>query len=607
MRAINELRPRLGLELTATPFVETPKGPLAFRNIVQDYTLARAIADGFVKILAVVTRQNFNPAHLEAGELEQIKLEDGVRLHENVKGELATYALESGIARVKPFMLVIARDTTHAAALLALIESQDFFNGRYIGKAIQIDHTSEDLMIDRLLRVEQADEPTEIVIHVNMLKESWDVTNLYTIVPLRAANARTLIEQSIGRGLRLPFGRRINRKRQSESGQQLTDPVDRLNIVAHDRFQDIVDEANREGSSVRLMEHLLLTADGQIDSTRAVVAQPSVLGMLGIGTAPALEDAPDTAEQGEPAPIFASPKAQQIAAQTYREAQKLSREVARVPNAAALLSPEVQAQLVRAVEASAAPSQPALLDAGAESVSGVDVAAVVRQATEILVAQTISIPRISVTPLGEVRTLFAPFTLDLSGVSYRAGTKNLVIQNLSDNAQEWLGADNLDSRQEPHLPDQVVSLILNNPEVNYDDNSDMLYALADQVIAHFEAQELSNHEIKEVLSTNRRTLSRLIFAQMRLHQHTPPTEYERVVRQGFTELRPSTLTAGRDGVISNPQQRPPTGAAIATCIYTGFARSLYASVKFQSDAERLLGVILDRDAQKWFRPVLGQF
>src|ERR1700738_3437521 len=62
--------------------------------------------------------------------------------------------------------------------------------------------------IEKLLKVENTDEPTEIVIHVNMLKEGWDVTNLYTIVPLRAANARTLIEQSIGRGLRLPYGKR---------------------------------------------------------------------------------------------------------------------------------------------------------------------------------------------------------------------------------------------------------------------------------------------------------------------------------------------------------------------------------------------------------------
>ena len=35
----------------------------------------------------------------------------------------------------------------------------------------------EEEMIRRLLAVESYDEPTEIVIHVYMLKEGWDVTN----------------------------------------------------------------------------------------------------------------------------------------------------------------------------------------------------------------------------------------------------------------------------------------------------------------------------------------------------------------------------------------------------------------------------------------------
>ena len=87
---------------------------------------------------------------------------------------------------------------------LELMESAAFFEGRYKGKIIQVDSSktgaAEEEMINRLLAVESRDEPTEVVIHVNMLKEGWDVTNLYTIVPLRAANARTLIEQSIGRG-----------------------------------------------------------------------------------------------------------------------------------------------------------------------------------------------------------------------------------------------------------------------------------------------------------------------------------------------------------------------------------------------------------------------
>ncbi|MBN0911526.1 type III restriction endonuclease subunit R, partial [Pseudomonas aeruginosa] len=100
--------------------------------------------------------------------------------------------------------------------------------------------------ITRLLTVESVDEPTEIVIHVNMLKEGWDVTNLYTIVPLRAAKARTLVEQSIGRGLRLPYGKRTG-----------VEAVDRLNIVAHDKFQEIIDDANRADSPIRLKQVIL--------------------------------------------------------------------------------------------------------------------------------------------------------------------------------------------------------------------------------------------------------------------------------------------------------------------------------------------------------------
>jgi type III restriction enzyme len=257
LKAINELNPILGLELTATPFVESPssnksiKAPVFFKNIIYDYPLSKAMEDGYVKEPAVVTQKNFDPSQFNSEQLERIKLEDGIRVHEATKVELETYARQNGKEIVKPFILVIARDTTHAAELKKLLESDCLCNGNYNGKVIQVDSSQsgeeKEENVERLLAVEKNDEPTEIIIHVNMLKEGWDVTNLYTIIPLRAANARTLVEQSIGRGLRLPYGKRC-----SLSGTFGVSTVDRLNIIAHDKFQEIVDEANRSDSPIHI-------------------------------------------------------------------------------------------------------------------------------------------------------------------------------------------------------------------------------------------------------------------------------------------------------------------------------------------------------------------
>ncbi len=130
VRSINELKPLFGLEVTATPFVESSRGPVPFKNVVMDYPLARAMEDGFVKEPAVVTQRNFDAKAHTPEEIEKTKLEDGVRLHETTKVELLTYARENGhipnMRPVKPFMLVIARDTTHAGQLLALLESEAF-------------------------------------------------------------------------------------------------------------------------------------------------------------------------------------------------------------------------------------------------------------------------------------------------------------------------------------------------------------------------------------------------------------------------------------------------------------------------------------------------
>jgi type III restriction enzyme len=187
--AIADLKPMLGLELTATPKTVGAKS-VDFRNVIYRYGLGDAMADGFVKEPAVATRKDFDAKSVSAEELERIKLEDGVQAHENTKLALRNYAERTGEPLVVPFMLVVAQDTTHAEEIRKFIESETFFGGLYKSKVIRVDSAlkgeESDDATAKLVALEHGGK-TEIVIHVNKLKEGWDVTNLYTIVPLRAS------------------------------------------------------------------------------------------------------------------------------------------------------------------------------------------------------------------------------------------------------------------------------------------------------------------------------------------------------------------------------------------------------------------------------------
>ena len=127
MQVINELNPILGLELTATPQIERSGGAIKFKNVVFEYSLAKAIQDGFVKEPAVATRKDFDPSQYSADELDRIKLEDGIRIHEDTKVALDIYARDNKVKLVKPFVLVVAQETTHAGKLKQLIISNAFF------------------------------------------------------------------------------------------------------------------------------------------------------------------------------------------------------------------------------------------------------------------------------------------------------------------------------------------------------------------------------------------------------------------------------------------------------------------------------------------------
>jgi type III restriction enzyme len=591
VRAINELKPILGLELTATPFVETSKSSVAFRNVILDYPLGRAMADGFVKEPAVVTRKNFNPAGMSPEEVERLKLEDGVRLHESVKVELETYARESDQPIVKPFLLVIARDTTHAGQLLQLIQSDSFFEGRYEDKVIQVDSSrtgaEEEAMIERLLKVEHTEEPTEIVIHVNMLKEGWDVTNLYTIVPLRAANARILIEQSIGRGLRLPYGKRTG-----------VTAVDRLNIVAHDKFQEILDEANKPDSTIRLQAVVLDTEQlGQ--KTATVVSQSLLATRLGLKP-PQVTSSTTLGGQSEP-PVFSKPEEQQAAQIAYAVICKLENQPQTLPSAEHLKRPEIQAAIVKAVEEQRAPAQMELEGVTEKP----DIAAVVARTVEQFVQDTISIPRIQVVPKGAVKSGLKPFRLKLDTLRYPPVSDELWVQYLRTGGTEVvaLGRGGL---EESRLEDYMVSGLVDFDDISYDDHADLLYDLATQTVTHFRGY-LSEDDTRKVLRCYQRDIARFIHAQMQEHYWEEVGGYEVKVSKGFTELKQRAYTHTAQEPPADYRISPEDKSNMAKYLFGGFTRCLYSEEKFGSDAERRLAVILEREAIKWFKPAKGQF
>ncbi|HEK0913842.1 TPA: DEAD/DEAH box helicase family protein [Pseudomonas aeruginosa] len=600
VRAINELRPLFGLEVTATPFVESSKGPVPFKNVVMDYPLARAMEDGFVKEPAVVTQRNFDAKAHTPEEIEKTKLEDGVRLHETTKVELLTYARENGVKPVKPFMLVIARDTTHAGQLLTLLESEAFYEGRYQGKVIQVDSSrtgaEEEEMITRLLAVESVDEPTEIVIHVNMLKEGWDVTNLYTIVPLRAANARTLIEQSIGRGLRLPYGKRTG-----------VAAVDRLNIVAHDKFQEIIDEANRGDSPIRLKQ-VILDAPSSDDKKVSVQVESGAAARLGLTEAPVVVTGASATDSGAevpvPKPVFTTEAERQAARVVMDVIGKYEVKRDLVPTSGALLKPEVQKEILAEVAERLKPLQGELLAGVDDSAPALDLPAVVAKTTEIVVQQTIDIPRIAVVPTGEVTTGFQPFQLDVSQLHLQPGEREIVGQMLRTNEQFTLATEV--GLREQRLEDYIVHALVDFDDIDYFTHADLLYDLAGQMVQHLRSY-LSEEEAVNVLDRDRRLIAREIHAQMMAHFWEEATEYEVQVSRGFTELKPCNYTATAGQTAHHFRETVTETSRIKQMLFGGFARCLYPLQKFDSDTERRFAVILERDATKWFKPAKGQF
>ncbi len=588
LAAINELKPVLGLELTATPQVEQGTKTVKFKNVVYEYPLSAAIKDGFTKTPYAMTRRDIADYNFTQDEIDKMMLSDGISNHERVKERLKDYAINNGVEPVKPFVLVVCKDTKHAEQVKAHISSSDFFDGKYADKTIIL-HSNQrgaekDENVQLLLDVEKFTNPIEIVIHVNILKEGWDVNNLYTIIPLRTAASQTLREQTIGRGLRLPYGQRTGNR-----------DVDALVITAHDKFEKIIAEANKPDSLLKA-GNIIFAED--IENSESVVVKPAYQEAV----QQSLFDLGHFVAENE----TLSSDERQVLVKAAEQASKKLIDNYRVVGRENL--PKVITSSI--VE---------------EVVGGEDIAEIVKRRTdfsdimrrflgeeidkqrEIIESGTMSIPQIKITRDNKAVYYFEHFTLDTTDFVYFPIPNDILLKNLVESGDvEVVKGKGLDFNALNPMK-TIVEEISKRPEVDYDACCDLLYDLITTLFDAF-AKKFTSDEIKNIVMCNKRSIADKIYDQMKKHfKCSEPNIVEEISGVSMYIYEPSYMRKIGEEPISVYTTIPD--GDVPKCLFNGFKKALHPIYKFDSAPEKRFAIVCEQNEEviKWLRPAAKQF
>jgi type III restriction enzyme len=231
--AIRELNPRALVGLTATPDASDRD------KVIFQYSLAEAIADQLVKVPVIVFRQ-------DGIKDDATQIADAVRLRAAKEPAWNAYAEDRGLPRVAPVLFAVCQTIEDADIVAARLATH--LPGE--GQVLVITSQSSDDALQALANVEASDSNVRAIVSVNKLKEGWDVRNIGVIIALRALASETLTEQILGRGLRLPFGKRTG-----------IAAIDQVDLVAHQSYKDLL--AQKDALLQRMTTGLPVGVDGR--------------------------------------------------------------------------------------------------------------------------------------------------------------------------------------------------------------------------------------------------------------------------------------------------------------------------------------------------------
>ena len=591
--AINYLNPVLGLEFTATPKSRN-------KNIIFHYGLEEG-AGKFLKIPVVMGRTN--TAGYSDDDIEEMKLKDGIKLHERRKAIVYKYCIDNGLEQVKPIVLVACKDTTHAKKIKEKIDSDAFFGGRYVGKVIEIDSSTRgeetEENIQKLLTIEQNTNPVEIVLHVYKLKEGWDVNNLFTIIPLNAAKSDILALQTIGRGLRLPFGEITH-----------IEEIDTLDIVAHDHYREIIDDIkdnpvfkkrNLDDEDIPETEAVRVEAvvqDQQISIFDDVFKDTNVKSFQNIDTNKDIDNLYEAyqkayVKKAAPKKKDSKPDGQITIFDLFGDTADTSSVDTRSKEEQAPTDTTVSQDNLDITIEIAGPSK--------SNVPELYVKELFKQKVEEFKRVAISVPKISISYSSSIE--FKPFTVKRNVMDFDvAASKIERYDAINNRLLQTLDAD-------PLMVDDPVntlacSLLESIPEFSYDD-ANLILDVVEQYLRLIDGdEETKKRIIRRYATVIVEDLRQQIYASKEEH-----TEFIYNVQQDLIVFGSFAKTKLKhvDGKLGYKKEVADK-KNIKNYLFEGYRKSYYPVNSFDSDDERRFAVVLeeDDDVVRFIKPPLNQ-
>lgn len=251
------------IDFSATPYNEVgsgrSKGKAYFPHIVVDFDLKSAMRAGLVKSLALDKRKEIAELPLDfKAERDEQKRVTGLSNGQRVMlqaGLKKLQILEEQFADADPDkhpkLLVVCEDTNVTPHVVEYLQSTGLSEDDILrvdsGRKAELGPKEWEPIREKLFDVDRHKQP-KVIVSVLMLREGFDVSNIAVIVPLRSSQASILLEQTIGRGLRLMWRGdpsidelKAETRERISKGLEPTNYFDVLFIVEHPAFSDFYD------------------------------------------------------------------------------------------------------------------------------------------------------------------------------------------------------------------------------------------------------------------------------------------------------------------------------------------------------------------------------